>query len=103
LSESSFVISPRYSGPDFSNFRRRLGWLALTCCRQFFALAEDKPCIARNDHRDVQRDAKPFAVAMRPCRANFGPDTTFLVTDLVALVDDVVKLMCRFVVHIFVI
>ncbi len=85
-----------------SKLFRRVDCLGLSYCRQFFALAEDKACIARNDHGDVQRDAKPLAVAMRPCRADSGPDTTLLVIDFIALIDDVVKIVCRFIVHVFV-
>ena len=84
-----------------SNFDHWLICLILLCRRQFFTLAEDKPCIARNDHRDVQRDAKPLAVSMRPCGADSGPDAALLIIGVVALIDNVVKLVCRFVVHIF--
>ena len=82
-------------------FDYRLVCLTVLYRRQFFALAEDKACIARNDHRDVQRDAKPLAVAMRPCRADSGPDTALLVIDVAVLIDNVVKIVCRFVGHIF--
>ena len=83
------------------NFQHLLDWLALLYYWQFFALAQHKPCIARNDHWDVQSEGEPLAIAMRPCRANSGPDAALLVIAMVGLIDDVVKIVCRFVVHIF--
>ena len=83
-----------------SNFLRRLDCLGLPYCRQFFALAENKTCITRNDHRDVQRDAKAFAIAMGPRRADPGPDTGLLTFHVAALIDNIVKIVCGFVFHI---
>jgi hypothetical protein len=68
-------------------FHRRLNCLALLYDGQFFALTQHKPCIARNDHRDVQSDGEPLAVGMRPCRTDSGPDTTLLVIAVVVLID----------------
>ncbi len=83
-----------------SKLFRRVDCLGLSYCRQFFALAENETCITRNDQRDVQRDAKTFAVAMGPRRTDPGPDTALLTIHVVALIDNVVKIVCGFVVHI---
>ena len=35
---------------------------------------------------------------MQPCRADPGPDAALLIIGVVALIDNVVKIVCRFVV-----
>jgi hypothetical protein len=99
-SNQFFELPQSFRGLIALKFHCRLGGLALLYRRQFLALAEHKACITRNDHRDIEGDAEPLAVAMWPGGAYSGPDTALLPVEVVILIDNVVKIVCWFVFHI---